>query len=81
MYLANMKAMNRLSNQVYAANSVGDAASFPEVITVAVSNVCNYHCLMCAEWRKPVREELSPEIIEKLEDVLAVRLQPECCGR
>uniref|UniRef100_I2Q7J2 Putative Fe-S oxidoreductase n=1 Tax=Desulfovibrio sp. U5L TaxID=596152 RepID=I2Q7J2_9BACT len=70
MYTDNMKVLNRLANQVYAANSVGAVASFPEVITVAVSSVCNYRCLMCAEWRKPQREELSPEIIEKLEDVL-----------
>jgi len=70
MYVENMKVMNRLANQVYAANSVGNVASFPEVITVAVSNVCNYQCLMCAEWRKQQREELPVEIIEKLEDVL-----------
>lgn len=65
-----MKAMNRLANQVYAANSVGQVASFQDVITVSVSSKCNYRCLMCAEWRKPVQEDLPPATIEKLEAVL-----------
>ena len=70
MYIENMKALNRLANQVYAANSVGQIASFPEMLTVAVSNVCNYRCIMCAEWRKPKNQDLSPALIEKLEDAL-----------
>jgi MoaA/NifB/PqqE/SkfB family radical SAM enzyme len=70
MYEQNMKAMNALANQVYAANSIGEVMSFPEVITVAVSSICNYRCLMCAEWRKPVRQELSQEILAKVKPVL-----------
>ncbi|MDK2954968.1 MAG: hypothetical protein PWQ57_464 [Desulfovibrionales bacterium] len=70
MYEQNMKAMNALANQVYAANNIGEVMSFPEVITVAVSSICNYRCLMCAEWRRPVRQELSPEVADKLKAVL-----------
>ncbi len=69
MYTHKIKRLNQLANQVYAARSIGVVDSFPEVITVAVSSRCNYRCLMCGEWRRPVQEDLPLEMIEKLEPV------------
>lgn len=69
-YLQNVKQLNAIANQVYASASVGQVDSFPEDITVAVSNRCNYKCIMCMEWRRKEEHDLPPETIEKLGDIL-----------
>ncbi|BCS88386.1 radical SAM protein [Pseudodesulfovibrio sediminis] len=69
-YLQNIKQLNGLANQVYASANVGQVDSFPENITVAVSNRCNYRCIMCMEWRRETDNDLPPETIEKLGDIL-----------
>ena len=69
-YLQNVKKLNSLANQVYASASIGQVDSFPEDITVAVSNRCNYKCIMCIEWRRKKENDLPPETIEKLGDIL-----------
>ncbi|WP_319467444.1 radical SAM/SPASM domain-containing protein [uncultured Pseudodesulfovibrio sp.] len=69
-FLHNIKKLNVLGNQVYAANSVGEVDSFPSTMTIHISNRCNLRCKMCAEWRKKDETDLSLDIIEKLKDVL-----------
>lgn len=69
-YLQNIKRLNAIANQVYAAAGVGQVDSFPEDITVAVSNRCNYRCIMCMEWRREKESDLPPESIERLGDIL-----------
>jgi len=69
-YLQNVKRLNALANQVYASASIGHVDSFPEDITVAVSNRCNYRCIMCMEWRREAEHDLPPETIERLGEIL-----------
>lgn len=69
-YLKNVKQLNSIANQLYASANIGQVDSFPENITVAVSNRCNYKCIMCIEWRREAESDLPPETIEKLGDIL-----------
>lgn len=69
-YLQNMKVMNHLSNEIYAKNSIGEVYSFPEDITIHVSNRCNYKCIMCTEWRKPETTDLSATVLDNISPIL-----------
>ena len=68
-YYANMKTINSIARQVYAANHLGELDSFPEEITLTPTMHCNFNCVTCTQDHKDPRE-YPQSFIAQLEEIL-----------
>ena len=67
-YLENVKVLNELANDAYAASQTGTVASFPQNVSIVTTFRCNYRCRMCFQ---PVfTGELDWRIMENIEPIL-----------